>query len=92
MNLAISLNEAYTVSPRGIHEQGTLNLPPYYHIVRSINCTYRLQQPLQVTIDVERTVQHDTVIELGSMPVSEVDLGNPRDSESHTLTDVKPGQ
>ncbi|RPD59411.1 hypothetical protein L226DRAFT_562633 [Lentinus tigrinus ALCF2SS1-7] len=50
------------------------------------------KQPLQVTIDVERTVQHDTVIELGSMPVSEVDLGNPRDSGSGSLTDVKRGR
>ena len=44
------------------------------------------QQPLQVTIDVERTVQRD--MESGPAPPVEVDLGSPqksRKSDSDTL-------
>lgn len=44
------------------------------------------KHPLQVTIDVERTVQHDTVMEAGasSTPV-EVDLGSVHKSDHDTL-------
>lgn len=46
----------------------------------------RDKHPLQVTIDVERTVQHDTVMEAGasSTPV-EVDLGSVHKSDHDTL-------
>lgn len=45
-----------------------------------------VKHPLQVTIDVERTVQHDTVMEAGasSTPV-EVDLGSVHKSDHDTL-------
>ncbi|RDX51500.1 hypothetical protein OH76DRAFT_1481413 [Lentinus brumalis] len=80
------------LSPRNysLHDLSSNKVNRAFHtlvMLRKAHSVHDPQQPLQITVDVERTVQRDTMPV--SLSVSEIDLGDPRGSGSHTLTDVK---
>ncbi len=75
---------------QSLHDLSSNKVNRAFHtlvMLRKAHSVHDPQQPLQITVDVERTVQRDTMPV--SLSVSEIDLGDPRGSGSHTLTDVK---